>query len=146
MLSEEEITYYEPPTPKPFTPQSFKPNPGLDTLLYISETLRFAQKNLGYAAAEEPGYDIEIIKQINAEAEPIAAFLAKVLQGRRTIDRDQLKKITDELKGQVAQLLAVADRLKGIVANTGKPEWVNVYLLSVIANMAEVDALVKKLP
>jgi hypothetical protein len=133
-------------TPKPFTPQNFNPHPAKETLLIISETVRFALKNLGYSVAEAPGYDPEIIRQIQAEGEVISDFLAKVLRARRTADRDELKKLTDTLKEQVSAILAASDRLKAIAANTGKPEWVNVYLQTVVTNLAEVDAIVKGLP
>lgn len=133
-------------TPKPFTRHEFLPDPTKEGLLKISETLRFALKDLNFAASEAPGYDPEIVNQIKAEGEPITAFLAQVFSGRRAADKDVVKKITGELKGQVSTLLAAADRLKGIMANTGKPEWVNIYLQPVIDCMAEVDALVKDLP
>ncbi len=133
-------------TPKPFTRQEFLPDPTKEGLLKISATLRFALKELGFAAAEAPGYDPEIMKQIRGEADPIAAFEARVVSARRAADKDLVKKITGELKGEASTLLAAADRLKAVMANTGTPEWVNIYLQPVITCIAEVDALVKELP
>jgi len=133
-------------TPKPFTPQDFKPHPAKESLLIISEAIRFALKNLGYSVAEAPGYDPVIIRQIQAEGEVVSDYLAKVLRARRTADRDELKMLTDTLKVQVSAILAAAERLKAIAANTDKPEWVNVYLQTVVTNLAEVDTLVKRLP
>ncbi len=133
-------------TPKPFTRHEFLPNPTQEGLLQITTALRLALKDLGFATVEAPGYDPEIMKQIQAEGEPINTFYTQVLKARRIADRDLLKKAAAELKEQVSPLLAAADRLKAVMANTGTPEWVNTYLQPVIDCIAEVDTLVKDLP
>ncbi|SEM60046.1 hypothetical protein SAMN04489760_12538 [Syntrophus gentianae] len=133
-------------TPKPFTQQIFLPNPTQDSLLNTSEALRFAKKELHYATVGDPGYDQAIINQILAVEEAIDAYLAQVLNTRRIARKDLLAEAVVKLKEQLPSLKATGDQLKGLAANTGKPEWVNVYLNMALASVAEAEARVNGLP
>ena len=130
--------------PKPFTPQNFLPNPTQDSLLHISEALRFAKKELYYAPTGAP-YDPAILNQILAVGETVDAYLAQVLNARRIAKNDLLAEAVGKLKEQLPSLQAAGDQLKGLVANTGKPEWVNVYLNMALNSFAEVETRVNGL-
>lgn len=131
-------------TPKPFTPHSFLPNPSQDSLLNTSEALRFAKKELHFATVGAD-YDQVIIDQILAVEATVDAYLAQVLNTRRIARKDLLAEAVVKLKEQLPSLKPAGEQLRGLIANTGKPEWVNVYLDMALNSIAEAENRVSAL-